>query len=126
PGLTTCPECKAVRFEGQACGSCGWRPTVRPQSIDVEDGDLDEVDRRRVVQARARSAAGKHRWQLAWIAPQRGYRWGWVAAKFREKFNEWPPRGFVEPEPPSDEVRAWVRSRQIAYARALEKSRGAA
>ena len=41
-----------------------------------------------------------------------------IAHKFRERFGVWPVRREVDPLAPSDEVRAWVRSRQIAYAKA--------
>jgi DNA repair protein RadD len=57
------------------------------------------------------------------IANERGYKPGWIAHKHKEKFGEFPPWGSVPtPIPPTPEVRSWVRSRQIAYA----KSRGAA
>jgi hypothetical protein len=60
---------------------------------------------------------------LVHIATERGYKPGWTAYKYKEKFNAWPPWG-ARPEPiePTPEVRSWVRSRQIAYA----KSRNAA
>jgi hypothetical protein len=63
---------------------------------------------------------------LIWIGRERGYeKWrGWAAHKFRDKFNSYPPWG-SSPEPimPSPEVRAWVRSRNIAYAKAQQKAR---
>ena len=31
PGLTTCPECSAVRTSGQPCPACGWRPQPKPR-----------------------------------------------------------------------------------------------
>jgi hypothetical protein len=68
------------------------------------------------------------RWQreLACIANERGYRPGWAAHKFKERFGRWPSRNNVAPLVPSAEVRSWVRSRQIAYARAMAKQAGAA
>ena len=60
---------------------------------------------------------------LKHYALQHGYGRGWVAHSFRERFGSWPKGlDFVEALPPSPEVRAWIRSRQIAYA----KRRGAA
>ena len=55
------------------------------------------------------------------IADERGYQGGWASHKFREKFKEWPPTRYADPLPPDDEVRSWVRSRAIAYARAQTK-----
>ena len=53
------------------------------------------------------------------IARERGYKAGWVAHKYKEKFGAFPPRG-PSPQPiqPSAEVLSWVRSRMITYAKA--------
>jgi DNA repair protein RadD len=55
---------------------------------------------------------------LAAIAAERGYKPGWVAHKFKEKFGQFPAWG-IAPRPitPSPEVLSWVRSRMIAYAK---------
>jgi DNA repair protein RadD len=64
------------------------------------------------------------RWHamLIYIASKRGYQRGWVAHKFREKFGRWPATHYITPIPPSPEVLSWVRSRQIAYAKARQKA----
>ena len=60
--------------------------------------------------------------QLLYIAAERGYQRGWAGHKFREKFGVWPSWRYAEPVPADDAVRAWVRSRQIAYAKAQAKA----
>jgi len=128
PALTTCPECTAVRLEGRPCGSCGWRPQPKAAPVEVADGELGHVDRSRRVVGKDHSDADMLRWQreLIYIANERGYRPGWAAHKFKEKFGRWPRRNDAAPQPASAEVRAWVRSRQIAYAKAMEKQGAAA
>lgn len=126
PGLTTCPECLAVRLEGRACSSCGWHPLTKPIAIEVADGALGEVDRRsHAAAARQYSPIERERFhrQLASIAKARGYKTGWIAHKYREKFGDWPHSGPVDPLEPSPEVLAWVRSRAIAYAKATAARR---
>jgi len=54
---------------------------------------------------------------LAYTAAERGYKSGWVAHKYREKFGEWPRSNSVTPIKPSPEVLSWVRSRNIAFAK---------
>lgn len=127
PALTTCPECSAVRMQGAPCPVCGWRPRPKPRAVDIVDGDLGEVDRQRRIQQHAHSEDERHRFhrQLAAIAEERGYKAGWAAHKYREKFGQWPRARWVQPLPPDDATRAWVRSRQIAYAKSLG-DRGAA
>jgi DNA repair protein RadD len=81
------------------------------------------VDRQRRVKAQAPSIAEKLSFQrqLRFIERERGYRPGWTAHKFREKFGHWPARNDVEPLPPDATTRAWVRSQQIAYARVIAR-----
>jgi DNA repair protein RadD len=120
-GLATCLECHAVRVEGQPCGSCGWHPVKRPKPVEIADGELGYVDRNRVVRRLVYGAEEKFRFyrQLLYIANERGYQIGWAAHKHKEKFGEWPPNHWRGSSPlaPSPEVRAFVRSRQIAYAK---------
>jgi DNA repair protein RadD len=128
PTLTTCPECQAVRFSGKPCVVCGWRPQPKATVVDVVDGDLGRVNRQRGVSLDTIGPEGRALWhrQLVWIARDRGYNVGWAAHKYRERFGTWPAGGHVEPLAPDAVVSAWVRSRQIAYAKAMAKQRGAA
>jgi superfamily II DNA or RNA helicase len=123
PALTTCPECAAVRLEGRACPQCGWQPRPKPRAVDVVDGELGQVDRQRRVHGVVPTAVDKAKFlgELLWIARERNYKPGWAAHKFKAKFGEWPPKGNFEPLPPEAATRSWVKSRQIAYARALDR-----
>jgi superfamily II DNA or RNA helicase len=126
--LTTCPECHAVRFEGKACGECGWRPQPKPRAVDVIDGDLGRVDRSRRVHAHVDGPDARLDFyrQLLWIADEREYQRGWAAHQFKAKFGTWPPFQSVDPMAPEPATRSWIRSRQIAYARARQAGAGAA
>jgi DNA repair protein RadD len=119
PSLTTCPECSAVRFEGQPCSICKWRPVAKAKAVEVADGELGWVARNRKSNAGKFSPDDQRRFhrELTWIANHRGYKPGWVAYKYQEKFGVWPPRRTVDPAPPSAATISWVRSRQIAYAK---------
>jgi hypothetical protein len=84
------------------------------------DGDLGLVDGTRHANGRTYDAVERARWHamLAHIGEERGYKRGWVAHKFKEKFGAWPTWGISpQPMPPTHEVRSWVRSRMIAYAK---------
>jgi superfamily II DNA or RNA helicase len=117
--LVTCAECKNVYWAARACPACGRRPMPKPEPFVVVNGDLAEV---------ARNGRGRRLYsdadrrlfhaELCWIAQERGYKHGWAAHKFREKFGGWPPRSEPEPEPPSPATRSWVKSRAIAWAKA--------
>ena len=115
-------------MSGQPCAFCGWKPTPCAEAVEVEDGDLWLLDQSRRTKAHEYNPAQRaqfHR-QLLWIAREKGYKRGWAAYKYREKFGDWPAARNAVPEPPGEIVRSWVRSRQIAYAKAMAKQRGAA
>jgi DNA repair protein RadD len=116
PALVNCPECSAVRLEGRACPVCGWRPRPKAKPVNIADGQLGIVDRNRLAATPGTDAAKFHA-MLVYIARERGYKPGWVAHKYREKFNAWPAARQVEPVLPTADVRAWVRSRAIAWAK---------
>jgi len=121
PALVDCPECRAIRFQGQPCPACGWRPRSKPAAIEVADGDLARVERDRTVTAVTQDRRRFYA-MLLYIAGERGYQPGWAAHKFKEKFGAWPSWRFLDPLPPDDATRAWVRSRAIAYAKAMAKA----
>jgi DNA repair protein RadD len=124
PALTTCPECSAVRFEGRPCPVCNWRPAPKAKPVEVAEGELGWVARNRRTNADSFSVDGQQRFyrQLLYIASERGYARGWAAHKFKEKFGAWPSWRHADPAPPDEAVRSWVRSRQIAFAKAQAKA----
>ena len=123
PALTTCPECSAVRYEGQPCPVCHWRPVTKPQHVDVADGQLGAVDRNRGVAKPSGDERLNFYRQLLYIAGERGYKDGWAWHKTKEKFGT-APSGNYAPLEPDPAVRAWVRSRAIAFAKGLAKRPG--
>jgi superfamily II DNA or RNA helicase len=119
--LTTCPECCAVRLEGQPCPACGWHHVRTPRLVEVSAGELGQVSPDRSVQPIPQDQQSFHQ-QLAWIAKQRGYKPGWVAHKYKQRFGAWPPQRLVEPRHPHPATLAWVRAGARAYARAMASS----
>jgi DNA repair protein RadD len=118
--LLECTQCGTLRVAGQACENCGFLPKRPPRDVPFDDGELGRVDRDRRVHADLHDPATRHRWHamLAWIADERDYKPGWARINYKEKFGAWPPYGaVVEPTEPTPEVRSWVRSRLIAYAK---------
>jgi hypothetical protein len=123
-GLLECTQCSALRLGGQPCPNCGFMPRRPAEYIRIANGDLGLVTAGRATPTNY-DPATRARWlgMFAHIANERGYQPGWIAHKHKEKFGIWPAWGSApEPIPPTPEVRSWVRSRAIAYA----KRRGAA
>jgi hypothetical protein len=93
--------------------------------MEVADGELGEVSRQRYVRANTYGPAEKTKFysQLLYIGQQKGYKNGWAAHKHKERFGDWPASRYVPPIPPEPATLAWVRSRQIAYAKAVAARR---
>jgi superfamily II DNA or RNA helicase len=127
--IIDCQGCGAKRITGHACVHCGYFPQRAPQAIVFDDADLvlyDAVNRASRTRHYTAEEVAEFHAMLLWIAASRGYEKakGWAAHKFKDKFGHWPPYGMTpKPMIPSQEVRAWVRSRDIAYA---AQRRGAA
>jgi hypothetical protein len=133
-----CRQCGALRKGGEACGHCGFQPKRRPEAILFAEGELTEVrngkakpayshdDRQRwyqqlmalrLVRNEDRASNGKEP-----LKPQ------WAAAQFKDKFGSWPPFDWNSLPPAaavSPEIKSWVRSRDIAYAKARQNVRAA-
>jgi DNA repair protein RadD len=109
------------------CGACGWQPQPRARAIDFEDGELGLVVGGK-AKAPAYSEADRAAFfqQLRAVQQMRSYKRGWPAHKYKDKFGTFPPRAYdqLPPVAPTDALLRWVRSRNIAYAKAQE--RGAA
>jgi DNA repair protein RadD len=123
--LIDCSQCGALRTAGEACRHCGFMPKRPPKHLSVVDGDLGRVERNGLVAGLSMGPAEREAFhaQLIYIAQERGYKSGWAAHKYKEKIGRFPPWGVTpEPIPPSPEVRSWVRSRQIAFAKSQQRA----
>jgi superfamily II DNA or RNA helicase len=120
PKLHECPSCKAVMV-APPCGACGWQPQPRARAIDFEEGELGLVVGAK-ANAPAYSEADRAAFfqQLRAVQQMRGYKRGWAAHKYKDKFGHFPPWAYndLPPATPTDAVLRWVRSRQIAFAKA--------
>ena len=121
--LLECTKCETIRVAGEACRHCGFLPQRPPQAIVFKDGNLALVDRQKRVALAHSDPAERVRWHgmLTYIANERGYKAGWIAHKFKEKFGTWPAARSIVPIKPSAEVLSWVHSRAIAYAKAKSR-----
>jgi DNA repair protein RadD len=123
--LVECSQCGAMRTTGEKCPHCGFLPQRKPDAIVFRDGELARLNKQTRAADSMVDPNARVRWHsmLTWIAAERGYKPGWTAHKFKEKFGEWPPFG-ARPAPiePTPEVLSWVRSRNIAWAKARERT----
>jgi DNA repair protein RadD len=111
-----CPSCSHVWPRStDTCPCCGF-VRVRRSDVIAVPGELRELDRGKA--ANDRNSRQEFYGQLLTMARERNYSEGWVAHKYREKFGVWPRNLAHEEVPVSLEVARWVKSRQIAWAKA--------
>jgi hypothetical protein len=120
PKIVECAECGAARVGGMACLSCGYLPAAPPRAVETIDGDLGLVDSSRRARGELDDPRVRSEWHamLAYIAAERSFKPGWIAHQYKTRFGDWPPYGARPvPREPSIEVRRWVKSRMIAFAK---------
>ena len=119
--LLECTQCGAIRTAGEPCFHCGFLPQRPARGIAISAGELGLVDGNRKAAAAIIDPATRRRWwaMLTHIGAERGYKQNWPAVNFKEKFGHYPGAygATIEPEEPTAEVRSWVRSRMITYAK---------
>jgi hypothetical protein len=114
-----CPQCACLRpVHTNVCPHCGFEAKVR-NNIFTVDGELSELNRnKQPIIDRSNVYA-----QIKGAVLERGWKPGAAYWKYKEFFGGEEPRGLehVEPCPPSNQIRRWLKSRIIAFARARDK-----
>jgi DNA repair protein RadD len=115
----TCPECACVFAGTRLCPECGYYFAPRGKEVRIFEGELVEIGAHLEPEQQDQLVFYT---ELLGIARERGWKPGWAAHKFKEKFGDWPLRGFGNPAAamPSLGTRRWVKSRTIAWLKSKE------
>lgn len=108
-----CPKCKFLKpAKVHVCPACGFAPE-RQSAVVAGDGELEELRRLPATMFE------KQEWysMLLTIGRRRGYKLGWAANQYRQKFGVWPNGLSKHEREPTFEVWGYVKSRQIAWAK---------
>jgi superfamily II DNA or RNA helicase len=108
-----CPSCGALWvWKSNTCGSCGHEKPIR--GVASVAGELQEYNR--ITQGLLGEQQQFYS-EVLYFAKMRGYRDGWAAYKYKEKYGGFP-RGLTQtPVAPSQKTLSWIRSRNIAYSK---------
>jgi len=119
--LIECTQCSAMRMGGKPCPACGFMPKRPARDVVFADGNLS------LVSGEAREPSIEERIafhaELRQIALDRKHKSGWAAHQYRAKHGAFPPWAWNQyPEKaPTLATLGWVKSRQIAYAKARQR-----
>ena len=107
-----CPACMALwTSKDNTCSSCGHVRQVF-QSITSIAGKLEELQE---ANRKLQIANTDFFAELQYYGRSKGYKEGWAAIKYKEKFGVYPNGLKVSPKPPSVPTLKWIKSRTIAY-----------
>jgi superfamily II DNA or RNA helicase len=114
-----CPKCNALWVKGaKECHSCGHVRETKSSVLSIA-GSLEELQ---LANEKLRINNEQFYAEMLFYAKSKGYKDGWAYYKYQEKFGV-PPEGIhVHPIPPTKKTLGWIKSRQIAYAKAKGKS----
>lgn len=124
-----CKSCGCLKH-ARICPNCGAEPARLSSGPLENEGELIEItiDRKATSKRKADQWTERERQaffsEMKAYAQQHGYKPGWAAVKYRDRFAVWPPRSF-DGIPPAAEVSpaiaSWVRSRNIAWAKSKKR-----
>lgn len=130
PHPVTCMECFTVYTGMEYCPGCGCKPTQQSKSVMMEEGRLYEVKRQAEKEEleKVLNQPSEHTMeqkahfygQLKTIASRHGYRQGWIAHKYKERYGVWPNHPSIKQAPmlePTDDTLNFIRHTQIRYAK---------
>jgi superfamily II DNA or RNA helicase len=113
-----CPQCSFLRpASTNICPHCGFTAQL-VNRIKPVDGELCELraNKTRVFDREKIYA------ELKFVALERGYKPGWAWHKYHEYTGEFPHGlDHVRPQPVSSEMKRWLLSRQIAWAKSRSR-----
>ena len=108
-----CPACGALWvWPDRTCGECGYEKPVK-QVLNVP-GELTELETtKREVLSENQSFYS----ELLYYAKMRGYKDGWAAHKYKEKYGVYPKGLHTNPQATSSKTANWIKSKNIAWAK---------
>jgi DNA repair protein RadD len=121
--VSLCRECKAsMPHSACRCVACGHEMAAQTDVVET-DAKLIEFGKPHATTRSAPTVFEQAAFfaELKGYARQRDFAPSWAAYKFRERFGVWPDNPCVkhaEPLTPSLSTSNWIKSRQIAFARA--------
>ena len=110
-----CPKCSSLWVKGYgSCLNCGYE---RPQRSGISSvpGQLEELLTSQKTKTNETQTIYS---ELLYFCKMRGYKDGWAAHKYKEKYGSFPRGLNTTPVPTSQKTVRWIQSRNIAWAKA--------
>jgi DNA repair protein RadD len=119
-----CPHCAYLKPpKTLACPQCGFIPVPKAGAVHVS-GELVELASRSQARETTQEERIEFYRQILWIQERRSYKPGWAAHQYKNRHGHFPPWAWnhLVPKEPTASTLSWVKSRQIAFAKAQRAS----
>jgi hypothetical protein len=131
PSSRRCAKCGAMMVSGKrTCTRCGTMVAPQASGINYEQGELVLYGHKgKKKEPPKPTMDAKREWYagLLSIEKSRGYKKGWAARNYRDKYGVWPANTMENNTAPaaypSLEVRNWVTQKNAAYAKKLREKK---
>jgi superfamily II DNA or RNA helicase len=124
PKEIRCTNCGTVFKGTRFCPSCGHAMIPPGKPVPTYQAELVEITRgadgKRANKVTSWEEKAQFMAEARGYAQEKGFRDGWAANKYRDKFGVWPndPRvHHVDPMPPGQLIRNWIKHEAIKRAR---------
>jgi superfamily II DNA or RNA helicase len=115
-----CPACGILwTFKDNKCGACGHIKPIRKE-VESVPGELLELQ---AANAKLQASPQDFYSQILYYARAKGFKEGWAAHKYKEKFGVFPRGLHVVAKPPTEATLGWIKSRAIAFAKSKGRAR---
>ena len=112
-----CPSCGSLWIAGfSACFHCGYEKPLK--GISTQPGELQELVGSVSKVPEQQTFYG----ELIYYGRLRGYKDGWAAHKYKEKYGAFPKGLSAEPITTTTKTSNWIRSKNIAWAKSKSKA----
>lgn len=114
-----CTKCHVMKpARTPICPNCGHVAEV-VSKVKTVDGSLHELTASGKSKARKATMGEKQLWWSAFLgyAAERGKSRSWSLAQYKTRFGVWPNQLLDEPSEPTLEMRGWIKSQQIRWAK---------
>lgn len=119
--LVKCRACHKVFSGASVCPDCGTPVMSFGRNILTVEAELEELESKEKY-----TTAEKRQWygMLKWYCQKKGYKEGWVAWKYKERFKVWP-QGMKDTAPivVDDKFLNWITYQNIKSAKRREKEK---
>jgi superfamily II DNA or RNA helicase len=107
-----CPRCGSIWGNSDICSHCGFKRERRGNIVE-KVGELVELEGKTVSKVDKQTFYS----ELLYMVKNRGYKEGWAAWKYKEKFGVFPRALEKTERIPSLQTLNWLKSKAIAFAK---------